>query len=165
MLSTGRGWIGDNDAARLAIERGRQILAVTPRSACRTMGETQNSLGNALQVLGERESGTARLEEAVAAYRAALKERTRERVLLEWAQTQNTLGNALCDARRARERDGAAGGSGRGLSRGPEGMDPRARAARMGGDPEQPRHCASEAGERESGTARLEEAVGPFARR
>ena len=31
---------------------------------------TQNNLGNALQRLGARESGTARLEEAVAAYRA-----------------------------------------------------------------------------------------------
>ena len=36
-----------------------------------------------------------RLEEAVAAYREALKERTRERVPLEWAKTQNNLGNAL----------------------------------------------------------------------
>ena len=45
--------------------------------------------------LGERESGTARLEEAVAAYRAALEERTRERVPLDWATTQNNLGNAL----------------------------------------------------------------------
>ena len=35
---------------------------------------TQNNLGNALWRLGERESGTARLEEAVAAYRAALEE-------------------------------------------------------------------------------------------
>ena len=45
--------------------------------------------------LGERESGTARLEEAVAAYRAALKEWTRERVPLDWAMTQNNLGTAL----------------------------------------------------------------------
>ena len=45
--------------------------------------------------LGERESGTARLEEAVAAYRAALEERTRERVPLDWAATQNNLGIAL----------------------------------------------------------------------
>ena len=36
----------------------------------------QNNLGLALQMLGERESGTARLEEAVAAYRDALKEWT-----------------------------------------------------------------------------------------
>ena len=103
---------------------------------------TQNNLGNALRTLGERESGTARLEEAVAAYRAALEERTRERVPLDWAMTQNNLGNALQSARRARERDGAAGGGGRGLSRGAGGTDARARAARMGDDAEQPRHCA-----------------------
>ncbi len=36
-----------------------------------------------------------RLEEAVSAYRAALQERTRERVPLDWAMTQNNLGNAL----------------------------------------------------------------------
>jgi hypothetical protein len=46
-------------------------------------------------MLGEQERGTARLEEAVAAYRAALKERTRERVPLQWAATQNNLGGAL----------------------------------------------------------------------
>jgi len=42
-----------------------------------------------------RESGTARLEEAVDAYRAALEEWTRERVPLAWAMTQNNLGIAL----------------------------------------------------------------------
>ena len=31
----------------------------------------------------------------MAAYRAALEERTRERVPLDWASTQNNLGNAL----------------------------------------------------------------------
>jgi tetratricopeptide (TPR) repeat protein len=56
---------------------------------------TQNNLGFALQTLGARESGTARLEDAVAAYRLALEERTRERVPLDWATTQNSLGNAL----------------------------------------------------------------------
>jgi tetratricopeptide (TPR) repeat protein len=56
---------------------------------------TQTNLGTALLRLGERESGTARLEEAVAAYRAALEERTRERVPLDWAMTQNNLGIAL----------------------------------------------------------------------
>jgi hypothetical protein len=39
----------------------------------------QDSLGFALEVLGERDSGTARLEAAAAAYRAALEERRRER--------------------------------------------------------------------------------------
>ena len=56
---------------------------------------TQNNLGSALAVLGKRESGTARLEQAVAAFTEALKERTRERVPLDWAATQNNLGNAL----------------------------------------------------------------------
>src|SRR5262249_41254815 len=40
-------------------------------------------------------SGSARLEEAVTAYREALAERTRARVPLDWAATQNNLGNAL----------------------------------------------------------------------
>src|SRR5512139_3759612 len=62
----------------------------TPASACRSTGPC-----NALWRLGGRESGTARLEEAVAAYRDALKEYTRERVPLQWATTQNNLGNAL----------------------------------------------------------------------
>src|SRR6185437_1999590 len=56
---------------------------------------TQTNLGAALPTLGERESGTARLEEAVAAYREALKEYTRERVPLDWAMTQTNLGAAL----------------------------------------------------------------------
>ena len=53
------------------------------------------NLGNALERLGERESGTARLEQAVTAYRAALGIRTRETVPLDWAMTQMNLGKAL----------------------------------------------------------------------
>ena len=56
---------------------------------------TQTNLGNALETLGERESGTTQLEAAVTAYRAALEEYTRERVPLDWARTQMNLGNAL----------------------------------------------------------------------
>jgi tetratricopeptide (TPR) repeat protein len=58
-------------------------------------GAALNDLGNALETLGTRESGTARLKEAVAAYRAALTEFTRDRVPLDWAMTQMNLGNAL----------------------------------------------------------------------
>ncbi len=58
-------------------------------------GAALNDLGAALATLGEREAGTARLEEAVAAFRAALEEWTRERVPLDWAGTQNNLGTAL----------------------------------------------------------------------
>ena len=70
---------------------------------------------------------------------------------LDWATTQNNLGNALWTLGRAGERDGAAGGGGRGLSRGAGGMDARARAARLGDDAEQPRQRALDA--RASGRA------------
>jgi tetratricopeptide (TPR) repeat protein len=55
---------------------------------------TQNNLGYALRVLGERGDDKA-LSDAVTAFRAALQERTRDRVPLDWAMTQNNLGNAL----------------------------------------------------------------------
>ncbi|WP_298857937.1 tetratricopeptide repeat protein [uncultured Sulfitobacter sp.] len=70
--------------------------ATLPRAiATEARGAVLNDLAMALQTLGERESGTARLDEAVLAYREALKEYTRKRVPLEWATTQNNLGNAL----------------------------------------------------------------------
>jgi len=56
---------------------------------------TQNKLGTALRILGERETGTARLQAAVTAYELALEERKRETMPLQWAMTQNNLGNAL----------------------------------------------------------------------
>jgi tetratricopeptide (TPR) repeat protein len=58
-------------------------------------GTAMNDLGIALATLGQRETGTARLEEAVTAYRAALIERTKDRVPLDWAAAQNNLGVAL----------------------------------------------------------------------
>ena len=56
---------------------------------------TQKNLGNALLTLGERESGTAKLEEAVHAYRAALEEYTRERVPLDWAVSFGNMSFAM----------------------------------------------------------------------
>ena len=67
-----------------------------PRARSPSMGDDPEQSGRTpCAELGCRESGTARLEEAVEAYRAALKERTRERVPLQWAMTQNNLGVAL----------------------------------------------------------------------
>ncbi len=48
-----------------------------------------------MRALGERASGTARLEEAVTAYRAALEEYTRDRVPLDWAATWGNMGEAM----------------------------------------------------------------------
>jgi tetratricopeptide (TPR) repeat protein len=49
----------------------------------------------ALFKLGERECGTGKLEEAIAAYREALKEHTPERSPLDWAGTLGNEGLAL----------------------------------------------------------------------
>src|SRR5207245_1644880 len=74
---------GDNPALQEAIRLLESILAASNQARVPLdWAATQNNLGNALKSLGERESGTARLEEAVEAYRAALKEYTRERVPL-----------------------------------------------------------------------------------
>ena len=56
---------------------------------------TQKQLGDALLFLGERDGDTTHLHEAVAAYDAALEERTRERMPLAWAGIQNNRGAAL----------------------------------------------------------------------
>jgi tetratricopeptide (TPR) repeat protein len=88
--------LGDNGALLSAIERRKRLLEMTPREREPLQwAMTQNGLGNALSSLGERQTGTAKLEEAVTAYREALKEWTRKRAPLEWAGTQNNLGNAL----------------------------------------------------------------------
>jgi len=87
---------GDNAAALSAIERYRHLTELRPRSAFSSdWAATQMSLGAALALLGERESGTARLEEAIGAYREALQEFTREHVPLEWATVQMNLGAGL----------------------------------------------------------------------
>jgi tetratricopeptide (TPR) repeat protein len=87
---------GDNDALRAAIKRCNRLISLNPRERVPlNWAMTQNNLGTVLSTLGGRQSGAARLEEAVSAYRAALLESTRERVPLHWAATQNNLGNAL----------------------------------------------------------------------
>jgi tetratricopeptide (TPR) repeat protein len=87
---------GDNGALRWAIELYKGILDLSSRERVPLRwAAIQNNLGNALRILGGRESGPASLEEAVAAYREALKELDRERVPLDWAITQTNLGSAL----------------------------------------------------------------------
>jgi len=95
---------GLNGELELAIALARLWIARARDADER--GAAQNNLGSALRVLGERESGTARLEEAGEAFRAALEERRRDRVPLDWAQTQNDLGLALL--RRGERESGTA---------------------------------------------------------
>jgi hypothetical protein len=56
-----------------------------------------------LSAIGDQAGDNQALQQAVEAYGEALKERTRERVPLDWAGTQNNLGIALA---RLGEREG-----------------------------------------------------------
>ena len=125
-------------------------------------GIAQDKLGTALMSLGERESGTARLEEAVAAYREALTERTRERVPLNWAMTQTNIGIALW---RLGERESGTARLEEAVAACREALTERTRErvpldwaatqTNLG-------NALLRLGARESGTARLEEAVAAY---
>lgn len=79
-----------------AIELYRKILNAIPRTSRPSdWAKAQSNLGNALQILGAREKGTAHLEQAVQAYEAALEVRTRTETPIDWARTQNNHGAAL----------------------------------------------------------------------
>lgn len=78
---------------RVAVEIARR--ARTRATGPRQHGAALNGLGMALGILGEREAGTARLEDAVAAFEGALSHWTRESAPRDWAQVQMNLGNAF----------------------------------------------------------------------
>jgi tetratricopeptide (TPR) repeat protein len=151
---------GINASLEVAIELARLELGAARDSDQR--GAAGNDLGNALQNLGERESGTARLEEAVAAYRAALEEHTRERAPLDWAMTQMNLGNALArlggresGTARLEEAVAAYRAALGEYSRERVPLDWAVTQNNLG-------NALRMLGERESGTARLEEAVAAY---
>ena len=151
---------GVNFSLSVAIELARRMLVTAHDSTER--GTAANLLGNALARLGERESGTARLEEAVAAYRAALEEWTRDRVPLDWAMTQINLGNALA---RLGERESGTARLEEAVAAYRAALEERTRD-RVPLDWAMTQNNLGNAlrtlGERESGTARLEEAVAAY---
>ena len=81
----------------------RRVLLLQPRDRAPTeWAKTQRKLGLSLRVFADFESGSrpreqviAHLNEAIAAYRAALEELTRDKTPSEWATTQLFLGTAL----------------------------------------------------------------------
>ncbi|MEX2264131.1 MAG: tetratricopeptide repeat protein, partial [Bryobacteraceae bacterium] len=117
------------------------------------------SYGLIQTVIGEQSGESARLEEAVAAFREMLREWTRERVPLDWAMTQNNLGNALG---RLGERESGTARLGEAVAAYREALREWTRE-RTPLDWAMTQNNLGNAlrslGERESGTARLEEAV------
>ena len=60
-----------------------------------TLATVRLLLANALSTVGEQTGTPEPLVEATSLYKTVLAHNTRERVPLEWAKTQNKLGNAL----------------------------------------------------------------------
>ncbi len=154
---------GLNFDLEVAIAINRRLLEEYTRERVPlNWAATQNNLGGVLQTLGERESGTQRLEEAVTAFRAALEEHTREREPLNWAAIQNNLGVALQ----------TLGGRESGTQRLEEAVTAYRAALEELTREREPVYWAMTQnnlgnalqilGERESGTQRLEEAVTAF---
>ena len=151
---------GNNFALLVAIAMGRRMLVTAgPRDdRVAAMG----NLGITLAVLGGREPGTARLEEAIETHRAVLAEHTRARAPLDWATTQNNLGNAL-SALGARESgtallEEAVAAYRAALQERTRGRVPLEWATTQNNLG----NALLRLGERESGTARLEEAVAAY---
>ncbi len=144
----------------VAIEIARLILPRTHDSDERA--SMQNDLGNALRALGERETGTVRLHEAVEAYRAALEARPRERVPLRWAVTQNNLGIALS---KLGERESGTGRLHEAIAAYCAALEemPRERVPlRWAATQNNLGIALSKLGERETGTAHLHEAIAAY---
>jgi hypothetical protein len=84
---------GINFSLAVAIELARRKWATARDASERRVA--LGLLGKSLLVLGDRESGTAKLEEAVAVFRGALPEGTHEQMPLDRAWSQSNLGVAL----------------------------------------------------------------------
>jgi len=76
---------GRNVAIEFRWAEGQALKETTRERVPLDWANIQDDLGAALLILGQRDKGTARLADALTAYREALKERKRERVPLDWA--------------------------------------------------------------------------------
>jgi tetratricopeptide (TPR) repeat protein len=84
------------DILRPVAAKLERLVASPPAGFdAKRIADLQFSLGLATETIGEQSRDSEALGAAVVAYRSALQERTRGRVPLDWAQTQNHLGNVL----------------------------------------------------------------------
>jgi tetratricopeptide (TPR) repeat protein len=125
-------------------------------------GSLWHALGLAASTIGEQRGEADWLEQAVPAYRKALKERTRERVPLDWAMTQNNLGTALL---RLGERESGTARLDEAVAAFREALKERTRERvllQWATTQNNLGIALATLGQRESGKARLDEAVAAF---
>jgi tetratricopeptide (TPR) repeat protein len=153
------------DRLKPLIAQVRGLLDARPRPRGWTnesIAEVRFLFAGALYIYGQQTGRYEPVEEAVAAYREALTERTRERVPLDWARTQNNLGAALSTLGKRESGTGrleqavaAYREALKEYTRERVPLDWAATLNNLG-------VALSTLGERESGTARSEEAVGAY---
>jgi hypothetical protein len=85
------------DRLRPFIERVRHLLEgdAAKNWTAEDIARTNVILGDALSTVGEQSGANAALSESIELYNEALTGFTRQQYPLEWAATQNNLGNAL----------------------------------------------------------------------
>ena len=96
LLDQGREY-SDVDALQ-ALQKLCESVLLPMASAYRSDAEhawVYELLGQTLGILGRQDSGTAKLDEALALFTKALQLRDRKGAPYEWAATQNHLGNAI----------------------------------------------------------------------
>ena len=138
------------------------VIALPPGLTSDAKGELLFSAAWGFEIYGDQAGDSAVLVDAVAAYRAALEERTRNRVPLDWAATQNNLGTALA---RLGERESGTARLEEAVAACRAALEERTRD-RVPLDWAMTQNNLGNAlrvlGERESGTARLEQAVAAY---
>ncbi len=160
MLGAASSTAADGDVAMTerryteAAELFGQAAGYVPSGHSGERGKYLWSQAHALYEQGDQPGDKDALRSSINVYGRMLAEFPRSDAPLQWAGSQNNLGNALRKLRklgRAGERDGEPRGEGepRGggdvLLRGARGADARAGSARLGADAEQPRRRALEA--------------------
>jgi tetratricopeptide (TPR) repeat protein len=84
------------DTLRPVAQRLERIARSPPPGMTKTrVAYVQFAFALAMETIGEQADDNRALADSVAAYRNVLEELTHERVPLQWAATQNKLGNAL----------------------------------------------------------------------
>lgn len=156
---------GEKEALRAAVERYCALIALKPRNRVPfKWAGGQYELGVTLMRLGERDSGTAQLEEALAAFAEAQKELTREAKPRRWARIESTRGYVL----------GVIGVRQRGTTRLDEAVASYREVLKVVKREQEPHQWAwaqmnlgvalARRGERSHGTRRLEAAVAAYRR-
>jgi tetratricopeptide (TPR) repeat protein len=147
---------------REAADHFRAAANLVPAAEGDTRAAYLDRHANALYTEGNEQGANAALGQAIALYRQLLEARTRERVPLGWAMTQNNLGDALL---RLGEREAGTAQLEEAVAAYREALKERTRERvplawamtqnNLG-------NALWRLGEREAGTARLEEAVAAY---